>query len=70
MIVFDEEIFSIAKRGIDAKGIKNRNGLLKEGSKLHRILLARKLLDAAFADDERPRTWDAVREVVKALGEL
>jgi hypothetical protein len=66
----NEDLISHARKFIEENEIKNRNGLHKADSGLYHVLRRRNLLDVVFADIERARKIEAIRQIIEGVKEF
>jgi len=66
----DQELVAYARENNAERGIHRRKGLENSDPRLYNVLRRRELLDAVFADIDRSKETEGVRDVVKALGEF
>ena len=66
----NEDLISHARKFIEENEIKNRVGLKKADNGLYQVLKKRNLLDVVFADIERARKIEAIRQIIEATKEF
>jgi len=66
----NEDLISHARKFIEENEIKNRWGLQKADVGLYQVLRKRNLLNVVFADIERARKIEAIRQIIEGVKEF